>query len=348
MMSQSYRKTVSIFVWLFFLCMLTKVYGQIYNIQDAADMLGARFSWDALSGAGILEKDGHTITFQRGVQVVLLDYRNFSIIKSPELQDGSLVVGQDFVDVAMELFNFNEEIQYYRIGAILIDPGHGGKEPCAWREYTSDGKIKRIQENDINLSVSLDLRDRLKKNYPDKNILITRDDDSYLTLEERVEIANSVALEPHEAILYISIHVNASLDKKANGFEVWYLSPGYRRNLLQAQDDIDTDLLPILNSMLEEEYTTESILIAKFILDGMEKSVGDLSPSRGIKEEEWFVVRNANMPSVLVEVGFLSNQEEAARLADEAYLRKLSEGIYNGLAAFITHFERSGGFTGAS
>ena len=98
--------------------------------------------------------------------------------------------------------------------------------------------------------------------------------------------------------------------------------------------------------MLEEEYTTESILIAKFITDGIQTQVGSLSESRGIKAEEWFVVRNANMPSVLIETGFLTNPAEAALLSDDKYLQKLSFGIYNGLQAFVTHFERSRGFTG--
>ena len=71
------------------------------------------------------------------------------------------------------------------------------------------------------------------------------------------------------------------------------------------------------------------------------------SSARGIKAEEWFVVRNSNMPAVLVELGFLTNQKEGLLLKDESYLQKLSLGIYNGLSAFVTHFERSRGFTGS-
>ena len=67
--------------------------------------------------------------------------------------------------------------------------------------------------------------------------------------------------------------------------------------------------------------------------------------TRGLKEEEWFVVRNANMPSVLVEVGFVSNPEEALLLSDRNYLRKIALGIYNGVSSFVTHFEHSRGFT---
>ena len=70
--------------------------------------------------------------------------------------------------------------------------------------------------------------------------------------------------------------------------------------------DNDSTLFPILNSMMEEEYTTESIMIAKFIMDGLQAQIGKESNARGMKAEEWFVVRNSNMPSVLIELGFVS------------------------------------------
>ena len=175
---------------------------------------------------------------------------------------------------------------------------------------------------------------------------MTRSTDVYLKLEERTDIANSVELKENEAILYISIHVNSSLDQSASGYEVWYLSPGYRRQVLDKQVSDDINVQSILNDMLEEEYTTESILIAKLVLDGIGTQVGALSKSRGMKEEEWFVVRNSKMPSILVETGFLSNAEEAKLLMDDEYLKKLAIGMYNGLQAFVTHFERSRGFTG--
>ena len=108
----------------------------------------------------------------------------------------------------------------------------------------------------------------------------------------------------------------------------------------------NNDKLKDLNEMMEEEYTTESILIAKFIMDGLNSQLGSKTVSRGIKAEEWFVVKNSKMPSVLVELGFLTNYEEACNLNDTAYLQKSALGIYNGISAFVTHFERSRGFTG--
>ena len=207
----------------------------------------------------------------------------------------------------------------------------------------------RSQEKDINLKVAKLLGERLKTAYPDKQIILTRDKDVYLTLQERTEIANNVKVKENEAVLFISIHVNSSLNKTSSGYEVWYLSPGYRRTVLdQSAAGDDKSLFPILNSMLEEEYTTESIMIAKFIMDGLQSQIGNDSKARGIKAEEWFVVKNSNMPSVLIELGFVSNEKEALLLNDTTYLKKAALGIYNGIGAFITHFERSKGFTSAN
>ena len=89
-------------------------------------------------------------------------------------------------------------------------------------------------------------------------------------------------------------------------------------------------------------------MIAKFIMDGLQSQIGNESKARGIKAEEWFVVKNSNMPSVLIELGFVSNEKEALLLNNEAYLKKASLGIYNGISAVITHFERSKGFTAAN
>jgi N-acetylmuramoyl-L-alanine amidase len=161
-----------------------------------------------------------------------------------------------------------------------------------------------------------------------------------------VEVANSVPLKDNEAILFISIHANASFNKKARGYEVWYLSPEYRRTVIDEDRYSDsTEVLPILNAMMEEEFTTESIMIARSIMARLERAIGPYAPSRGIKAEEWFVVRNARMPSVLVELGFVTNPEDALLLADPSHLRKLSDALYSGTVDFVTAFERSGGFT---
>jgi len=228
------------------------------------------------------------------------------------------------------------------VAVILIDPGHGGRDPGAVGLFGSGSAAWQAREKDITLAIALELYRQLTQLWPDKTILITRTGDTFPSLEDRVSMANGLELGVNEAIIYISIHANASFNARANGFEVWYLNPEYRRTVL---DDSKTeghsqDVLPILNTMLEEEYTTESIFLARAIQDGLSAQVGGQTSNRGVRAEEWFVVRNARMPSVLVEVGFVTNEAEAQRLSTEAYLQKLTKGIYNGVVSFVDYFEQ--------
>ena len=315
------------------------------SLVDKAKKEGMTVYWDSLSETGILEKNGHQLTFRKDQQVVVLDSMRLMVTDAPTLEDNKLYVSQKFIDDTEDFFNQTSAVPF-KVGAIVIDPGHGGKDNGASRDWVIDGKKVTIREKDINLKIGKMLYETLKTAYPDKQIVLTRDTDVFLTLGERTDISNGIKVKENEAVLFISIHVNSSLNKNASGYEVWYLSPGYRRTVIDDEEiKNDPSLFPILNSMMEEEFTTESIMIAKFIMDGLEAQIGNLSDARGIKEEEWFVVRNSNMPSVLVEVGFVSNEKEARLLNDDQYLKKVTLGIYNGIAAFITHFERSQGFT---
>ena len=294
-----------------------------------------------------MERSGHQLSFRAGEQLVLLDSELIMLTDAPSVQDGTVTVTKKFLELADDYLKPSNDGEGFKIGAILIDPGHGGKDPGAVGTFKVNGKQVKVQEKDVVLSVGKNLYSRLRQSYPDKQIIMTRSTDVFLTLGERTDIANNVKLGEREAVLYVSIHANASLDKKASGYEVWYLSPGYRRQVLNSKSvNEDASILPILNSMTEEEYTTESILMAKFIMNGISAQVGALSNSRGIKEEEWFVVRNSKMPSVLIELGFLTNKKEGLLLNDDKYLQKLSLGIYNGLQEFVTNFERTRGFTG--
>lgn len=339
------KKFFGLFSLLIFTCFSLFAENNISLIAESKNK-GITFYWDSLSETGLLEKNGHQITFRSGEQIAVMDSIFLKITEAPEIIDNQVYVSKKFMDDAELLFNKKDDVPF-KVGAVLIDAGHGGKDPGALKTYKISGKDVTIREKDINLKVSKMLYERLKAAYPDKQIILTRSTDVFLTLSERTDIANSVKVKENEAILFISIHVNSSLNKSSSGYEVWYLSPGYRRTVLDksAVDSDEKNLFPILNSMLEEEYTTESIMIAKFIMDGLSAQIGKESEARGIRAEEWFVVKNSNMPAVLVELGFVSNEKEALLLNDEKYLKKATLGIYNGLSAFITHFERSQGFT---
>ncbi len=337
-------KKISLLFILSFICNFIFAINDIALLEKSKTN-GMSLYWDSLSECGILEKNGHQLSFRNGESLVLLDSVKMAITDAPELKNNQLYVSNKFLSDAEEFFNQKSEVPF-KVGAILIDAGHGGKDPGALKTYKINGKDVTIREKDINLKVAKMLYERLHAAYPQKQIILTRSTDVFLTLGERTDIANNVKVGENEAVLFISIHVNSSLNKSSSGYEVWYLSPGYRRTVLdKSAVDNDNNLFTIMNSMLEEEYTTESIMIAKFIMDGLQAQIGKESTARGIRAEEWFVVKNSNMPAVLIELGFVSNQKEALLLNDEKYLKKATLGIYNGITAFVTHFERSQGFT---
>ena len=331
-------------VILFFLLGCTPVFSAEKTISaaDAAKALGADLTWNPLSQEMTFTVDEHTAQCRIGKPLIFFDYSEAVVAQAPLMgQDGQPLLPIPVFTQLEDFFKRFTSNSFFRVGAILIDPGHGGKDPGTIGSYVENGKTIPVYEKTIALTVSRSLYQMLQKAYPDKKILLTRSDDTYPSLEDRVEMANKIPLKKNEAILYISIHANAApFNKKPYGFEVWYLPPDYRRDLVD-KNAASKEIVHILNDMLEEEFSTESILIAKNILDGLEAQIGKESKNRGLKEKEYFVVRNAKMPSVLIELGFVTNPEEAKRLNTPAYLQKCAQGIYDGLAAFITRFERS-------
>ena len=321
---------------------------QYIELNGVLDTLNASLQWDPLTETGAIDRTGRRLVFTLGSPWIMADYQ--FLIRTPGIirRDGAILIPEDTARALSAYFTQPPERGVVpRVSVILIDAGHGGKDPGAIGYIENEAGRRKIQEKDIVLRVALDLYQRLIKNYPQKKILLTRHDDTYLKLEERTQLANENVLGEHEAIIFVSIHANASFNRKAKGYEVWYLPPEFRRDLINpaSMENQNQEIVPILNALLEEEYTIESIRLAREIIAGFESSLGETTENRGIKEESWFVVRNAKMPSVLVELGFITNPEEADLLTQEEYLRKLSEGIYTGIHNFVSMFESSKGFT---
>ncbi|WP_010258396.1 N-acetylmuramoyl-L-alanine amidase [Treponema primitia] len=322
------------------------------SLEETLKALGAELRWDPLFRAGVLSAGGHYLAFQTGNAgaqgMALLDNRDILTLPVPYLEGGTLHFPGEFVSATKKNLDeyMQNELSRFRIAAIIVDPGHGGKDNGASGTHNVNGRQFTLVEKDLTLRVSRNLHAMLKAAYPDKQVLLTRNADTYPSLEDRVVIANSVPLRENEAIVFISIHANASFSKAARGYEVWYLSPDYRRTVIDESKYADSaEVGHILNDMMEEEFTTESITMAQLILNQFKETLGPVIPSRGIKAEEWFVVRNARMPSILVELGFVTNEADALLMTNETYLMKFSQALYKGITQFVTVFERSGGFT---
>jgi len=320
--------------------------GEILSLSDIVNQTGARLQWAPYRGEGHLLKGENEIFFKEEAGYILLNYEKKRVIEPPRRSEqGEILFSKRDGEYLLDLLGRKPAIsEGLYISTLIIDAGHGGKDPGAVGSFMQNGQALVVKEKDLVLSVAKFLSGMLLRRYPEKNIILTRSDDTYLTLEERTEIANSVQLKAQEAMIFISLHANASLNSKAEGFEVWYLPPDYRRELIDPAglDEEAREVAPILNTMLEEEYTVESVLLARHILGGMEEEIGRAHVNRGLKEETWFVVRNAKMPSVLVEIGFVTNRREALLMREGPYLKNMTEGIYNGICSFITHFENPG------
>ncbi len=305
----------------------------------------AVLQWDAAAGEGVLRTPRLTLSFFADMPWITLDYAEHQRAAPVRFDDGELFFPESYLGLLQNAgrgIDMETIADGRRVAAIFIDPGHGGRDPGAIGRHTVDGSLFEIFEKDVVLDVGQRLYTLLRQSYPDRQIVLSRLDDTYLTLEERTNMANDMVVADNEVVLFVSLHANASLNTRATGFEVWYLSPEVSRGELISRRRTQVDdpaLISILNTLRDEELTIESILLARSVLDGLDGTVGDLVPNRGMKMESWYVVRNAKMPSILVELGFVTNREEALRLTEPDYLHKLTMGIYNGVHQFITDFE---------
>jgi N-acetylmuramoyl-L-alanine amidase len=220
---------------------------------------------------------------------------------------------------------------------IVIDPGHGGKDPGAIG-------VGNVAEKDIVLAIGLQLRDRLAASR-DLDVVLTRDTDTFIALEERTARANA-----EQADLFISIHTNASPNPNLSGVETYYLSNtddratlrlaelenGLRDLTGQALRDRDASL--ILSDLIQSYKIEESTALAEHVQRAVVAELGARgtpADDRGVKQGPFYVLVGAGMPCVLVEVSFLTHPEEGARLADRAYQDAIAGGLLRGIRRFV-------------
>lgn len=244
------------------------------------------------------------------------------------------------------------------ITAIIIDAGHGGKDPG------SIG-INKLQEKNIVLSFSLELKEELEKILPNVDITLTRDKDTYPTLEERYKIANAAAKintdKPKNA-LFISVHANASLSPNAKGFEAYFItaqeSSEYARAVSMLEnsalvkfDKIDASKYEenssqlTHNYMLIEQYQKESRLLAQSITDEVYKVGGISKRNKPVQNALFYVLKGSIMPSTLIEIGFITNEEDAKFMNTKETRIKMVKAAANGIKKYIKEFEDTERFT---
>lgn len=216
---------------------------------------------------------------------------------------------------------------------IIIDPGHGGKDPGA---VGRDGAM----EKDINLRMSLDLAELLRNQYG-YEVLLTRMDDTFIPLEDRSKLANK-----HNGDLFISLHCNASPSTKRKGFEVYFLSERASDPHADAVARLENAVLALEGKEAPTPSRVKQVLrsleITANINEGsvagalIDRQMSDRlsEPSLGVKQAAFYVLRGAEMPAVLVEMAFISNRAEERLLQSASFRKRLVEGIGAGVAAY--------------
>ncbi len=227
---------------------------------------------------------------------------------------------------------------------VIIDPGHGGKDPGAIHNG--------IKEKDLTLKYGKKVFSELSKKLSKMGIkvVLTRETDIYLTLEQRAKIANDLLNKTKGYGIFISIHKNASPVRTKKGMEIYYVSE-------QGVDDSTREVLVLENSFIPKEEIRKISDLEKVI--GKIRSVALMEESKilskivsknfgehiTVKGAPFYVIKYIPVPSILVEVGYISNPEEAKLLNSDSYINSFSEKLSNGILEFIAEYNKTKGFT---
>ena len=230
---------------------------------------------------------------------------------------------------------------------VVLDAGHGGQDAGAVGAFS--------KEKNINLRYTLALGDLIKKNHPDVKVIYTRNKDIFVNLNERARIANRA-----KADLFISIHTNASKNRSANGMETFTLGVSRSKENMEVamlensvillEDDYEkkyegfdpnsTDSY-IMFEFMKDQFMDRSVTCADFIQQNMIKATK--RNDRGVRQAGFLVLRATSMPSVLIELGFISNKEEEKYLNNSDNQAKICKAIYQAFADYKHDIDKKNG-----
>jgi N-acetylmuramoyl-L-alanine amidase len=286
-----------------------------------------------VKSAGLVKDASRSVVSSKNIQLEfkLRDgYSTSEIFKDNNSNDLIITIHNKFL---VQQTPKPEEIKSKWIfDAVVLDAGHGGKDPGAIG-------VTGVKEKNVNLGIALKLGKLIEKNMPSVKVVYTRKTDEFVELYKRGKIANEVGGK-----LFISIHCNSTPQKDVStrGFEVYLLRPGrtkqaiaiaeFENSVINFEDDTKryqqlTDENFILVSMAHSQYMRYSEKFSDLLNQQWKKNVG--IPSLGIKQAGFYVLVGASMPSVLIEAGFLSNRKDEAHLASTSGQSEIAQAYLN-------------------
>jgi N-acetylmuramoyl-L-alanine amidase len=281
----------------------------------------------------IASQKGHTeivkLLLEKGAQVDAKDTEGTTPLDAASSKGHTEIVKlllEKGADVKMSVL-IDKDREY----KILIDPGHGGKDIGAVGHFG-------LKEKDVNLDIALRMGDYLKKELkknPNVKMYMTRNTDTEMTLEERVQMARDI-----DADVFFSIHVNSTMDRTqdANGFETYY--SGTKENLVflpppAFTDETDGD--SAVSSTLVDSSTTSAVDESRILADFVQERLAErlTTPDRGTKRKSYYVLKHTNSPAILTKIDFISNPNVELNLRDGEVRQAIAETLGGALMDYL-------------
>ncbi len=310
------------------------------SLQDVCRQYNIQWQFDSITQVVFLEYKTHKAKALVGSPVVLIGQEKVILSAPLRRINSNIYVPDDFESKVIGPFGavvsrlgFTGELSNLKVHTIVIDPGHGGKDPGA-KGYSG------VKEKNVVLDIGKRLKELLSE--AGLKVIMTRDKDEFISLNERTEIASKAGAD-----LFVSIHANSNPVRRTHGIEVYYVKTHDKRDLDEIQRQINERLFfrtlnaapnrtvqAIVSDMMYENKIAESCRLAMRLVHNISSDIE--IPNRGARHARYFVVRNTLMPAVLIETGFLTNRQEEKKLNSSEYREKLAESIARSILAYAS------------
>ncbi|MFC1804397.1 N-acetylmuramoyl-L-alanine amidase [Candidatus Omnitrophota bacterium] len=312
-----------------------------FSLSELCKARGIDWDYDTFTRRISLTKGAQRINLTVGGKLALVNGKAKRLRHPVRLHRGELVIPRRFKEGVLDtLFKSRGKSKtcpaWSRISKVVIDPGHGGRDPGAIGR-------KGLREKDVNLDIARKLKSLLEAEGIE--VLMTRSADTFVSLPRRVAIANDSGAD-----FFLSIHANANRVRSLRGFEVYYVSlrVGDSQRAVSSARKADLDpqigtiaadslsLRATLWDMIYTQARRESIELARFVSGSVNRDLG--MRVIGIKDANFHVLKGVHMPAVLLEVGFLSNYSEERMLGNSYHRQQIAEAIAGSLKNYDREF----------
>ncbi|HSV43159.1 MAG TPA: N-acetylmuramoyl-L-alanine amidase [Candidatus Bathyarchaeia archaeon] len=304
------------------------------SLEELCQQAGVSYVYDPVTRCVRLTKGSKTVSVLVGSDAVWWGDQKILLTEPVQLSKDTVKVPADFKEKVLSVFAGGMGPAVLKKGRlkIMVDPGHGGKDPGAI--------AYRIQEKEVVLDIARRL-EKLLEGYG-YDVRMTRSGDQFISLEQRTEMAAQWGAD-----LFISVHANASESKQVKGFEVWAPRALTHEDFREDQRKKNHQIAFNQMNMKKHHHALEKTLEDLFYRYKREQSLKmaavvsrqcsreALQNNRGVKQSGFFVLRNTLIPSVLVEVGFVSNSREAEQLRTGSYRQQIAEMLAVGIRNYI-------------